>query len=163
MQLVGLINLSAQCPHGASKIVADGELVLKQSKPILIDSIARQLYNVDPLRDTDTTSVDQESMQEIISKYNSRSERVIYEASQLVQPQGSRFSTTLELNVKIPRKQEIIYRPGFLETMKFFWVQYVMVLIPVFYVTNAVLQTLFKYRVFEAIILSDLRQKRKIF
>ena len=86
MQLVGLINLSAQCPHGASKIVADGELVLKQNKPILIDSIARQLYNVDPLMDTDTTSIDQESMQEIISKYNSRSERVVYEASQLVQP-----------------------------------------------------------------------------
>jgi len=45
----GMINLSVHTPEGASRIISDGSLILKQNKPILIDSITRDLYNVDPL------------------------------------------------------------------------------------------------------------------
>jgi hypothetical protein len=49
MQFVGLSHLSVNCPLGASKIISNGELVLSQNKAVLIDSIPRTLYNVNPL------------------------------------------------------------------------------------------------------------------
>jgi len=49
MQMVGMIHMKAETPLGASKIIADGSLVLKQRKQVLIDSITRNLYNIDPL------------------------------------------------------------------------------------------------------------------
>ena len=48
-----------------------------------------------------------------------------------MQPLGSSFSTTIEMNVDVPLSQEVRYRPGVLETLKFAWAQYVMVLVPV--------------------------------
>ncbi len=68
----------------------------------------------------------------------------------------------MEVNIHIPKSQEIIYRPGVLETIKFAWVQYVMVLIPVLWITFKFMSTLFTYRILEALSMSNLKPKRKI-
>ena len=52
MQLVGMLDLNINTPNGASKIISEGSLELQQSKPVLIDSQVRTLYNSDPLTDT---------------------------------------------------------------------------------------------------------------
>merc|ERR1712113_872046 len=43
MNMKGIINFSVDTPVGASRIIADGSLVLKQTRPVLIDSITRYL------------------------------------------------------------------------------------------------------------------------
>lgn len=80
----------------------------------------------------------------------------------MVQPMGKAFSTTIEVIITVPLSQEIRYRPGVLETLKFGWVQYIMVLVPVLFFLNKALAFLFKYRVLDAQLVSDLRPKRKI-
>ena len=70
MQLVGLLHLNVETPLGASKVVSDGTLALKQNKPVLIDSITRSLYNEDPLLDT---SYEQFSIEQILEDYSHRS------------------------------------------------------------------------------------------
>jgi len=67
------------------------------------------------------------------------------------------------MRINIPLLQKIVYRPGLMETVKFAWVQYVMVLLPVLLVFNEILKFLFKYRIFEAVLVSDLKLKRKVF
>jgi len=49
--MVGMINLHVDTPGGASRLFTDGAIVLKQDKPVLIDSITRNLYNINPLTD----------------------------------------------------------------------------------------------------------------
>lgn len=51
MLTVGMIHVSIDTPQGASNIIVDGQLKLKQNRPVLIDSITRSLYNIDPLSD----------------------------------------------------------------------------------------------------------------
>ena len=58
---------------------------------------------------------------------------------------GPSFSTTLKMHIHVPLSQEIKYRPGVMETLKFAWVQYVMCLIPSLYVCFNLLSYLFKY------------------
>ena len=38
LQMVGMLDLVADTPNGASKVIADGSLVFKQKEPVLIDS-----------------------------------------------------------------------------------------------------------------------------
>ena len=99
MQLVGMMHLSVETPLGASKIVSDGSLELRQNKPVLIDSLTRNIYDIDPLTDV---NYEQFSIDEILENYNHRSERLEYNAQSIVQPMGSRFSTTLDININIP-------------------------------------------------------------
>ena len=72
-------------------------------------------------------------------------EKIELEENHIVQPQGSRFSTTLKLKINIPLAQEIKYGPGLMETLKFAWMQYIMIFIPVIIFTWSGIEFLFKY------------------
>ena len=69
MQFVGMMHMKVDTPQGASKIIADGTLNLKQRNQVLIDSITRNLYNIDPLTSND---YDKSSFEDIITGYNAR-------------------------------------------------------------------------------------------
>ena len=47
--MVGLLHVDLDTPHGTYLSRVDGNLNFDQAAPILIDSIPRTLYNVDPL------------------------------------------------------------------------------------------------------------------
>ena len=66
------------------------------------------------------------------------------------------------MNIHIPISQEVRYRPGVMETLKFAWVQYILVLIPALYVTRELVTMMFKFRIFEALLVSDLKPNKKI-
>ena len=70
MQLVGMLHMNQNTPNGVSKIISDGELKLEQKRPILIDSITRSIYDVDPFTDTKLT---QFSVYDTVSRYRAQS------------------------------------------------------------------------------------------
>ena len=51
IEMIGLLYLDIDTPMGASRIVSSGTLDLVQDEPILIDSVKRTLYNIDPLEE----------------------------------------------------------------------------------------------------------------
>ena len=75
MQLTGMLHMQVDTPLGASKVVSDGTLELKQVKPILIDSIVRSLYDFDPFTDQ---SISGKSLQQIIDNYGARTGKFIF-------------------------------------------------------------------------------------
>ena len=115
----GMLELNVDTPEGAASIITNGEMVFKQNKNILIDSIPRTIHDVDPLTDI---PFEQYAVNDIVDKYYERSERVEYQSNTLVQPLGRAFSTTIEMKVRVPRAQQIRYRPGVLEVIKFAWI-----------------------------------------
>lgn len=119
LRMQSILDLQADTPEGASKIISSGEVVFEQDKNILIDSIHRTLHDRDPL-----TAINWEeySVNEIVAKHDERSERLHLDATTMVQPMGTAFSTTIEMLTSIPKTQEVRYRPGVLETLKFAWV-----------------------------------------
>lgn len=51
IEMIGMMHISIDTPDGASTIFTDGELKLKQSAPVTIDSLKRTLYDINPLDD----------------------------------------------------------------------------------------------------------------
>ena len=77
-------------------------------------------------------------------------ERLGFDGKLLVQPFGTAFTSTIDVQLEVPKKQEVIYRPDILETLKFAWIQYIAFLIPLWYIVDAAMSILLKYRIFEA-------------
>lgn len=119
MKMKGLIQLKQDTPLGVSFIKSSGQIHFKQQYPILIDSVRREVNNVDPLT---SINFEQFNNDDIIDNYNARTETIEYRGNNLVQPQGSSFSTTIEMEIDVPRSQEVKYRPGVMETLKFAWI-----------------------------------------
>ena len=159
MQLIGMLDLNINTPSGASKVISEGDLELIQSKPILIDSKSRTVYNKDPLTDANNH---QHSLEEIRENYHLRSERLDFKSNDFVMPLGNRFSTTLDITVNIPVSQQIKYRPGVMETIKFGWVQYIFIMIPSVLIAFSFIGYMFESKLLDAIMVSDLKHKRKI-
>ena len=67
IEMIGMLYLDIDTPNGASRIIADGELEMKQSSPVLIDSVKRTLYNTNPLDDYQSFS-----LPDILEFYNNR-------------------------------------------------------------------------------------------
>jgi hypothetical protein len=61
-----------------------------------------------------------------------------------------------------PSSQMVKYIPGVMETIKFAWVQYVMLLLPCLFIAFKSIGFLFRYRIFDAYLISDLQPKRKL-
>ena len=71
-------------------------------------------------------------MNNFIDTYMRQNASVYYDYESIVSPIGSSNMLTLNMQVMIPTKQKIQYIPGFYETIKFAWVQYMALLIPLY-------------------------------
>jgi Carbohydrate (N-acetylglucosamine 6-O) sulfotransferase 5. len=130
MDMVGLAYVDISTPCGASFVYIDGELNIKQVLPLKPTSVIRADYNSSVLS---LTSAADNFLPLLLLRYNNRNETTIYNYQSLVLPVGSNEYSTISMKVRVPPNQEYEYSPGFLEVMKFAWVQYISLLIPVGY------------------------------
>lgn len=72
MKMKGMIQLQVETPSGASTVKVNGQMVLKQDRPMIFIPIHDE-YWVDPL---DVENFEQVSTADIIEKYDMRVERL---------------------------------------------------------------------------------------
>ena len=126
--MVVMAYADVDTPQGASLVFVDGDLALKQKRGIKTDSVARTLYNTTFIH-YDATS--QNYLPTLLERYNNRNETAVYEyGNPTVLPAGSDSETTIRLKVRIPPNQVIQYVPPFAQVMKFAWMQYLSLLLP---------------------------------
>ena len=89
-------------------------------------------------------------------------ERTVYDYQEIVQPLGHMYKTSIDVNITIPFNQEVKYMPGVLESIKYAWIQYLSIFLPVIYLYWAAVKFLLKYKVLETSVVSELH-KKKIF
>ena len=71
----------------------------------------------------------------LIERYSERNESTIYKYNfPVVEPKGGNgYESTINLKVRVPISENLIYIPATVEVIKFAWVQYVALFIPVIY------------------------------
>jgi len=68
----------------------------------------------------------------------------------------------LQIDVHIPLAQEIKYQPGFLETLKFGWVQILAMTVPCVLIFFCLTGFLFRHQILETSVASELVPKKRI-
>ena len=127
MNTVAMVDIDT--PLGASYIKLDGDLKLKQKAPLNKVSFynEHEYENIfDPAKE-----INDYTFHEIANEYYNREFSTIYEYDTYIVPMQNPNIVKLEVNINIPAFQKILYSISGFAKIKFFWCQYVAVLIPV--------------------------------
>jgi hypothetical protein len=161
LKMNSMTYIDIDCPfdNSCSKIVANGDLILNQKSPIKVSSIPLGIYYVTE----DLLKVDLgESRYDIFyyyNKYNNRNFTTKFKPKDIFYTPGKKdeeenFSIELEMNV--PKLQEIMYYDSIYGTLKNTFVQYIFISVFVFYVLWYLLDFILRNRVFYCSIYGDI-------
>jgi hypothetical protein len=151
-------------PNGVAKLKLLGNLSIKQKQPLIYDSAQNVEYNKNPIRDLSDTN--------LINMYESYLTRngkflsnilvtTIYEHGSYIQPFGHGNYIELESMIRIPKSQSYSYIPGNLEVIKFSWMQYVSIFIPIWIFISIFTKFLYKNQILETLVLNNLPRNYK--
>lgn len=127
MDMVTFAYADVDLPAGGGSIYLDGELKLQQKRTVKPGSLTRTVYNY--------TLLDSEGSSDVflpmtLAKYNDRNETTVYEYGKALVFPGGGSSLEVHMKVRVPANQMIMYKPPFIEVLKFAWVQYLAFLLP---------------------------------
>ena len=162
-QIVGRMNTVAlvdiDTPLGASYIKVDGDLKFKQKVPIDKTSFYNE-YEYENKFDIEKEIKDYD-FKDIAEEYYSRDFSTIYEYDTYIVPMQNPEIVKLEVNINIPVFQEILYRTSIFAKIKFFWCQYVAILIPVAGIFYFIMQFVFRNQIVTTINSNDIGAKKQ--
>ena len=171
--VVGKMNTVAMAdidtPLGASYIKVDGDLKLQQKTAIdrttfYNENIYRFIYRSNTNQDTQT-SIDNNyqlyDFNDIAKEYYSRDFSTLYDYDTYIVPMKNPRIVRLEVNINVPSFQKILYSTPLFTKIKFFWAQYVSVLIPIAGIFYFIMQFAFRNHIVDSINSNDIGVKKK--
>jgi hypothetical protein len=128
-QFKTMVYKSINAPNGGNLAYAQmkGDLRLVQKNFLAEGTIMRQLYN-----STLESDYDNYGIQGIIDRYNVRNQTTMFDARPSVLSFTTASSTQILMQLEIPTYQAIWYYTSVLEIIKFAWIQYFALLIPIY-------------------------------
>ncbi len=130
MQMEGLLHTQFQSTLGVRTATLTGQLELNQLYPIPATlGVIRTAYNTDVM-----STLQYQTLEQVLTSYSKRNETTIYKANKIIQAspsEGSEPYVDVFLRVNIPSHQKIVYVPSAFEALKFGWIQYFSLLLPV--------------------------------
>ena len=99
IEMEGMVHINLDTPNGMAKAIVYGDLEFEQRAPILIDSIARDLYKDNPL---DVKMYEKHGLNGIQEFYEARNDKLKYNYHYWIQPLGSPYKTSLQIDVHVP-------------------------------------------------------------
>lgn len=155
MKTVALADI--ETPLGASFIQVDGDLNLQQK-----DAIDRTtFYNEYVYRNIYDNENELKEFHEIANEYYNRDFSTLYDYDTYIMPMKNPRIVRLEVTINVPSFQKILYRTPLFTKIKFFWAQYVSVLIPVAGIFYFIMQFVFRNHIVDTINSNDVGVKKK--
>ena len=161
-------NIYANClmdidtPIGASFIKINGYLNLKQKAPIspLTFVSKKNIPDEEILMYQDKPY----SFDEIIDLYTDKNLNIstVFEYDKFVIPQRTKRACVIDIEVNIPSFQKILYKQPSMTKFKFFFVQFMAILIPFLIIGKLLLYYMFKNRICSSNFTSDLPKLKKL-
>lgn len=147
---------------GASYIKIDGDLVLKQKSPISQSTFSVGNYGENHICPKNATD-------DIFNNYNIASQKAFYynrdvytvfDYNKVVIPYKNKDVVQIDLTVNIPSFQPILWEIPVITKLKFVWVQFMALFIPVYVILRLIQFYIFKNRIFPSVPVSDLPKMR---
>ena len=171
--VVGKMNTVAMAdidtPLGASYIKVDGDLNLQQKNAIdrttfYNENIYRFIYRSNTNQDTQTSTDNNYQIYDfntIAQEYYSRDFSTLYDYDTYIVPMKNPRIVRLEVNINVPSFQKILYSTPLFTKIKFFWAQYVSVLIPIAGIFYFIMQFAFRNHIVDSINSNEIGVKKK--
>lgn len=144
MQSLGYVQHSSPVP--GAKLWVGGDLRLQQRTPLPHRGLY-DIYNVSVI-DASSPFASSYDLEKILRSYQERNLTTVLSCPMPVWTVGRAAGSPFELNAEIRYPVEVIsYRPGFWETIKFAWIQYVSILLVLLWVFERIQRFVFQNQV----------------
>ena len=148
-------------PLGASYIKVNGNLNLKQKSPIDRTTFYNEFYYENVL-DSDNYK-EKINFYDIQNEYYSRNFSTFYDYETFIEPMKNPNVVKLDIDINVPSFQKILYKTPLFTKIKFFWVQYAAVFIPVGCIMYFIMQFVFRNHIVNTVNSNDIGiEKKKI-
>ncbi|XP_029951253.1 transmembrane protein 231-like [Salarias fasciatus] len=144
MQSLGYLQHSSPVP--GARLWVSGDLRLQQRTPLPHRGLY-DVYNVSVI-DASSPFASSYDLEKILRSYQERNLTTVLSCPMPVWTVGRAAGSPFELNAEIRYPVEVIsYRPGFWETIKFAWIQYVSILLVMLWVFERIQRFVFQNQV----------------
>ena len=148
-------------PLGASYIKVNGNLNLKQKSPIDRTTFYNEHY-YENILDTDNYR-EKINFYDLQNEYYSRNFSTYYDYETYVEQMRNPKIVKMDIDINVPSFQKILFKTPLFTKIKFFWVQYVAVLIPIGCIMYFIMQFVFRNHIVNTFNSNDVGiQKKKI-
>ena len=155
MNTVALVDIDT--PLGGTYIQVDGNLNLKQKSPI----DRTTFYDENIYRNIFKNQNEVKPFCKIAKDYYDRDFSTYFDYDTYIVPMKNPKIVRIEVNINIPSFQKILYKTPIFTKIKFFWVQYVAVLLPVAGIFYFIMQFVFRNYIVNTINSNDIGVKKK--
>lgn len=146
LDMMGLVFVDINLPNGASEIFIDGDLRLKQRNPLKSAKVVRKEYNESVFKqDRPVDGL----WERTLLRYFNRNETLAYDFVYSTKASGDDLKVKVNLIVRVPTYESIAYQPLFIQNLKFAWIQYLSLLIPLWYIVSSFAHYVFSQQIFE--------------
>ena len=156
MNTVAMVDIDT--PLGASYIKVDGNLNLMQKSSMDRTTFYNEYYYRNIFNNTNGEYL---SFDEIANEYYSRNFSTYYDYDTYIIPMKNPKVVKIEVNINIPSFQKILFTTPLFTKIKFFWLQYFSVLIPIAAIFYFIMQFVFRNHIVDTINSNDIGVKKK--
>jgi hypothetical protein len=165
VNIAGKMNAAAfidiDTPLGASYIKVTGNLNLKQKSPIDRTTFYNEKYYENFLNDE--YYGEKINFYEVKKEYYSRNFSTFYDYDTFIEPMKHPKVVKLDIDINVPSFQKILLRTPLFTKIKFFWVQYLSLFIPIGCIIYFIMQFVFRNHIVNTINSNDIGfEKKKI-
>jgi transmembrane protein 231 len=149
LNMSSAVFLESSYPVQGSRLQVYGDLRWAQTGPLLCGG-TQTTYETPLLSNENISVFEDVQFDSLVNQYRSRNETTNLEhVLQRWQPGSAGADFVIDVKLRIPPAEGIMCRPGFLETLKFAWIQYVALVILLTYCLSPIRGFLFGQQVFE--------------
>ena len=156
MNTVAMVDIDT--PLGASYIKVDGNLNLMQKSSMDRTTFYNEYYYRNIFNNSNGEYL---SFDEIANEYYSRNFSTYYDYDTYIIPMKNPSVVKIEVNINIPSFQKILFSTPLFTKIKFFWIQYFSILIPIAVIFYFIIQFVFRNHIVDTINSNDVGVKKK--
>lgn len=146
LDMISMSLAEIETPTGAGYTFIDGFLEFHQRSLLKTSEIINTKYNDTILSNS---SAVENSLDKLIMRFNDRNFTTKYNYGSSTATLNQGF-TQIFLKLRVPVSQKFEYSPSFLEVMKFSWIQYLSLLIPVGFFIYSFAQFIYSNQILES-------------
>ena len=156
MNTVAMVDIDT--PLGASYIKVDGSLNLMQRSPMDRTTFYNEYYYRNIFNNTNGEYL---TFDQIANEYYSRNFSTYYDYDTYIIPMKNPKVVKIEVNINIPSFQKILFSTPLFTKIKFFWLQYFSILIPIGALFYFIVQFVFRNHIVDTINSNNIGVKKK--
>jgi transmembrane protein 231 len=150
LEMVSMALVDFSAVKGFSSLYIDGSLKLRQINPLKSSKIVRKAYNTSLFDFNYNTPTN--FFTNLFANYYARNETTIYDYKASSVPEGSDDSVFINMKIRIPPYEHIWYIPLFIQSLKFAWIQYLSLLIPIAYILYSFASYIYFQQILDTVI-----------